>query len=204
MRREERPGKPLQAQPFDEQPGGGQFQRRHPGFDGTPGYRIVAPARRDEPGVGRRAGGYREDLGHRGSEQRRRDTHSSLFVRSLIEIEHIKENRGAVLPPPPPGKPGHKAVTSQRQPHPLRSAAAAFEIIRQLAVEDVRQLAEEFEFRAPGYRAHGQVVSPALSPRPICQRIAPVLVVIMVARCGQDPPAQPRSWMACPWSARFR
>jgi hypothetical protein len=60
--------------------------------------------------------------------------------------------------PCPPGKPGHRAVAAQGHPHPLGPSATGIEVVGQLLVEDVGQAVEEFEFSAPGHRAHGQVV----------------------------------------------
>ncbi|WP_374085103.1 hypothetical protein [Streptomyces chrestomyceticus] len=155
---------PLQAQPFDEEPGTGPFQYGHAVFDGLPGRRGLTPVRRDEAAVLNRTAvsgtwPLRERGGHRGTQQPHSDVHGVVAFRGTVfDVDDVQELRCVVGRPAPPGHSGQQALTAQGDPHPFRASAAGGEVVRQFVVEDVRQTAEEVEFVAPGDRAHGQVV----------------------------------------------
>jgi hypothetical protein len=147
-----RTGSPFQAQPFDEQPGPGTFECRHPVVDRLPGVLVVAPVRGEEPVVLRR----RRVSGDHGGQCGLQQLHA--VVGAAVDIEDVHHLRVRIPCPRPPSGPGHHAITTQGEPQPFRAAAAGRQVATDLIVEDVRQTVEQVQLIRPGDRAQGQVM----------------------------------------------
>lgn len=77
----------------------------------------------------------RDDGADRGLQQR-----DPIVDGAVLDVEDVEEFRVRVAPP---GGPRHQLIAAQRHPHPLGAPPPGIEVVGQLIVERVGQLAEQ-------------------------------------------------------------
>ena len=150
-----RAGEPFQPEPLDEQAGSGPFHDLHSTLDDPAGICVLAPVGWDEPSVLRPIGISRKDRGHRRLYQLQPDVRPLRIGERVVEVEEVEGHGWLALARRPPGEAGNDAILALCDPQPFRPTTALLEIVRDLVVEDIRQLEKRVELGRPGQRSNG-------------------------------------------------